>query len=453
MAIIQPASHVDDKLFGYSPVRVIEIDLEHPLPTISAFDEKKESHYQHACCLVRLHEQSLGLVELKFDEDELSADEYVPQIWQNLHVQINEHLRQDGLPSVTTLPSKGLSMSSTPLCIEMREQFLTHAPFVSIIISTHDRPERLAKCLKSFMSLCYPQYEIIIVDNAPSTNATADLVQTLSQDMPLIRYVREDAPGLSWARNRGIKVARGEILAFTDDDVVVDPYWLVGLARGFEVAEDVACVTGLILPLELETPAQILFEEYGGFNKGFNRRIFKSDRRDYYAEMPLYPYVPGRFGSGASMAFTADFLRKIGGFDLALGSNGPSRNGQDIAMFLMVILKGYKLVYQPESLLYHLHRSDYEGLRKQIYYYGVAITAFLTKIVLENPLRFFDLMAKVPYGFFFILNSRSPKNKKRSERYPKELIALERKGMLFGPLAYIVSRRKLSQAHSYLGER
>ena len=125
--------------------------------------------------------------------------------------------------------------------------------------------------------------------------------------------MREDHPGLSWARNCGIMAARGEILAFTDDDVVVDAYWLTSLVRGFEVAEKVACVTGLILPLELETPAQFLFEAYGGFTRGFIRRIF--DLKEHRPQLPLHPYIAGRFGTGASMAFTAAFLDSEGGFD------------------------------------------------------------------------------------------------------------------------------------------
>lgn len=441
---------IDEQFLDYVPVRILEIELGNALPTISAYDEKKGNHYQSAHCLVRLHSHPLGLVELKFEKDELNPDEYVLKIWQSLNMQINEHLQQDGLQRVTTLSSNGLSTASKPLCIEEREQFLNKAPFVSVIVSTHDRPQPLATCLNSLLSLNYPLFEVIVVDNAPSTNDTANLVLKLSQSGSPIQYVREDRPGLSWARNRGIKVARGKILVFTDDDVVVDPFWLVGLVRGFSIDDNVVCVSGLVLPLELETPAQFLFEEYGGFNKGFTHRIFKPGSKNDYPDMPLYPYVPGRFGVGASMAFTADFLRQIGGFDPALGGNGRSRTGQDIAMFLQVILEGYKIAYQPGALLYHLHRRDYAGLCKQIYYYGIGTTAFLTKVVLENPLRLFDLIAKMPYGLFFILNSHSPKNKKRSKEYPKHLINLEKRGMLYGPFAYIKSRTEISRSRKEL---
>ncbi len=435
---------------SFVPIRIMEVELRQPLSNVSTFDEKTGHHYHRALCVVRLHSQPLGIVELELGEEGLSADECARCIWHTLAVQIIDHLQQDGLPVVTELREAGLSCLRTPSCIEERERFMVDAPFVSVIIPTHERPEQLAACLSSLMSLQYPHYEVIVVDNAPETGATADLVEKLSHDAPHFRYVREDLPGPSWARNRGIMVARGTILAFADDDVVVDPYWLVELVRAFSVDNDVACVTGLLLPLELETFAQFLFEEHGGFNRGFTSRIFKRNMGKNSLPMPFHPYAAGRFGTGASMAFTSGFLHSMGGFDPSLGGNGPSRNGQDIAVFFQVIMQGYKLVYQPRALAYHLHRRDYAGLRKQIYNYGIGFTAFLMKSVLENPLLLFDLIAKVPYALFFVLNPQSPKNSKKSQGDQKKLTMLMRKGMLYGPLAYLQSRHKMHRMHKVL---
>ncbi len=440
MTIIQQEiKHIEDQLQDYTPVRIIEVELGQLLPTLTAFDEKKGRDYQRARCLVRLHTQPLGIVDLTLNTEELSPDEYAPKIWLALHLQINEHLRQDGLPSVTMLTADGLPSLNMPRCIEEREQFLTNAPFVSVVVATRDRPEQLATCLSSLLALHYPQYEVIVVDNAPTSTVTADFIQQAYSDEPRIKYVRENRQGLSLARNCGMKVARGEILAFTDDDVVVDSYWLVGLAKAFSNEDNAACVTSLILPLELETQAQIWFEEFGGFNKGFTRRTF--GRASCYTDVPLYPFTAGRFGTGASMAFTAAFLRSVGGFDLALGAGTRTGGGEDLAAFFQVITKGYRLVYEPASLLYHVHRHDYVHLRKQIYNCGVGIIAYLTKIVFDDPILLFALISKVPYGLFFILSSRSPKNSKKSRDYPKELSAIERKGMFYGPFAYLLSRR------------
>lgn len=431
-----------------APARILEVELSQPLPAIAACDGQGR-RYLRALCVVRLHTQPLGVVEFQFDEQGVSPTHCAQQVWQHLHGQINEHLRQDALPLITELTPEGLPVSA-PRCVQEREEFLAHAPFVSVIVPTHDRPEMLAACVRSLLALCYPRYEVIVVDNAPATQATAEYIREISQDAPQIRYLREDRPGVSWARNAGILAARGDILAFTDDDVKVDPYWLAELIRGFSRARNVACVTGCNLPLELETPAQFWYEAYGGaywFQEDngtrwdFTRHIF--DRKDHRAKGALYPYRAGMFGGGTSMAFTASFLRSVQGFDPALGGNGPSRCGQDIAAFFQVITHGYTLVYEPAALIYHLHRREYQALRRQVYNYGVGITAYLTKSLLDAPSLLFDFIARVLLAGVLLLSRQSKEQRKMPAHYPRELVEIRRKGMLYGPLAYVRSRRMM----------
>lgn len=447
----QEISLVVTQTADYTPMRILEVEMGQPLPDLSTIDEKTGQYYRRGNCLVRLHTQPLGTVELELTETEVKAHVYVSKIWSTFSRQINEHLCQDGLQPITRLDETGISCPNTPLCIEERECFTAHLPSVSIIIATRDRPESLKTCLLSLLALHYPHYEIIVVDNAPGTNATANLIQQMYQDVSQIHYVREDCPGLSWARNCGMMTAKGEILAFTDDDMIVDPYWLLELVRGFSRANDVACVTGLILPMELETPAQFWFEEYGGYSKGYTRQIF--DLMENHPKAPLYSYTSGRFGSGGSMAFTVAFLSSIGRFDCALGTGTPARGAEDIAAFFQVITKGYKLVYEPVAVAYHLYYRDYAGLRKQIYNYGIGLTVFLMNKLFDNPFLLFDLIAKAPYGLFFTLNRRSPKNNKKSVHYPKELTRFELQGMLYGPFAYMQSRRAVRKANSSVRAR
>ena len=426
-----------------APMRILEVELGQPLSAVSAIDEKTSKRYLRALCLVRLHTKPLGIVELQLGESGVNADEYARYIWDVLHEQINKHLQQDGLPSVTGLSKMGLLSPEISRCLEERERFLAQAPFVSVIVATHDRPERLKLCLRSLLDLHYPHYEIIIVDNAPSTNATADVVQQIAQGIlqPQIYYLREDHPGLSLARNSGILAARGEILAFADDDVVVDRYWLVELVRGFFLAKDVVCVTGLLLPLELETPPQLWFEEYyrifSWSSRALTERIFNigANRAD------LSIYRPGQLGQGASMAFTAAFLRNSGGFDPALGA-GRKAGGEDIAAFIQAVMRGYTLVHEPASLAYHLYRRDYEGLRKQIYGYGVGFTAYLMKIIFDSPRPLFELVIKLPYALFSFVKARSQKNEEKLTSYPKELKIIELKGLLYGALSFVYVRNR-----------
>jgi len=101
------------------------------------------------------------------------------------------------------------------------------------------------------------------------------------------------------------------------------------------------------MPLELETPAQFWFEEYGEFSKNVTPRIF--DMAEYHPKMPLHPYTAGQFGSGVSTAFTAAFLESVNGFDPALGPGVPARAGEDLALFFQAVMHGHKLVYAPAS--------------------------------------------------------------------------------------------------------
>src|SRR5690349_14770286 len=123
---------------------MVEIELSQPLPTLSAVNEETGQRYHRILCLVRLHSQPLGMVELHVEHSVLEAKEYVQNIWETLSAPITEHLQQDGLPPITELTTEGLSSSSLPNCIQERDQFLTDAPFVSVIVPTHDRVDRLA---------------------------------------------------------------------------------------------------------------------------------------------------------------------------------------------------------------------------------------------------------------------------------------------------------------------
>jgi glycosyltransferase involved in cell wall biosynthesis len=285
----------------------------------------------------------------------------------------------------------------------------------------------------------YPAFEVIVVDNAPKTRVTEEFLATYYPNHPIIRYVREDHPGQSWARNRGVVEARGEMVVYTDDDVVVDRFWLAELIKGFTLTDRVACVTGFVMPMELETHAQALFEQSGGFSKsGMQRRIYDLDTHRP-TEPPLsliYPFTSGLFGSGNNMAFRTDFLREIGGFETALGP-GVYAFGEDLLSFFEVIARGYRLVYEPSAICYHKHREDYAGLCTQIFNYGTALTAYPTWILLNYPQHAVALLWKARHALAYLKSNDSLKNRKKRADFPAELSNLERKGMLAGPWLYL----------------
>ena len=265
-----------------------------------------------------------------------------------------------------------------------------------------------------------------------------------------MRYVREDRlPGSAAARNQGLRHTDHEFVAFTDDDVTIDPDWLAELMSGFLAGPDVGCVTGLIMPRELETPAQLWFEQYGGFGKGFTRRLYDlGEHRP--SDVPLYPYNAGMFGSGNNMAFRRRTLIDIGGFDSRLGNGTPTLGGVDVESFFRVIMTGYQLAYEPGAIIHHVHRRDYSALKRQVYAYGVGLTAFLTKWVMRRPALALDILRRVPAGLRVILGSDSASSStvdsglgfNKSQAYPRELDIIERRGMVYGPLAFIRSVRQ-----------
>ncbi|MCB0209641.1 MAG: glycosyltransferase [Anaerolineae bacterium] len=435
---------------GFSPSKLLEIDLSRPLANIPASHPHTDQNYRRALALVRLHNRPLGVAELRLGSDGLTAQDCAHQIWEKMEPQINAHLQQDGLSPVSELSPTGISFDDkTPVCCQEYNALLKEVPFVSVIIATHNRTESLAACLDSLLALDYPHYEIIVVDNAPSNDETANFIHRSFGDSNLIRYVREDRPGLAVAHNCGLKKARGTIVAFTDDDVLVDKRWLTEIVKGFFVADKVGCVTGMIFPAEMETPAQMWIEQYGGFNKGFERQLF--DLHHHRPDNLLYPYTAGMFGSGANMAFKTAVLQEMGGFDPALGAGSKGVGGDDLAAFFDVVSRGYTLVYEPAAIVHHWDRRDYAGLRRQAYGYGVGLMAFLTKTVVDKPSRALEILVRLPSGLKYIFSPQSAKNQKKQASYPQELTKIERQGMLFGPIAYLRSRWHVRKLDRHFG--
>jgi O-antigen biosynthesis protein len=418
-------------------IRITEVELSKPIPAVPHALPTGREH-DRVRSLVRLHSSPLGLIDFPLDRRGLTPAEHGAMVWRAVGGAINEHLVADGLAPVSDVPPGGLVNTGEPTCLTQRRQAALRAPFATVVVPTRDRTESLATCLNSLLNLDYPEYEIIVIDNRPSTPATEGLLAERFHDETRadVRYVRQDGP-LAVARNRGARDARGDIVAFTDDDVVVDRWWLLELARRFE-DDRVACVTGMILPAELETAPQVWLEQYGGFSKGFQRQLF--DLHENRPATRLFPYAAGMFGSGANMAFRRAVLEDLDGFDPATGPGTYARGGEDLAVFFDVVAAGYSLAYEPGALVYHHHRDDYNSLRDQAFDYGVGLGAYLMKTLANRPSRIVDFVRWLPFGFVYLLSPTSAKNASKRADYPRELTWLERKGLIYGPIAYLRSR-------------
>jgi GT2 family glycosyltransferase len=275
-------------------------------------------------------------------------------------------------------------------------------------------------------------FEILIVDNCPSDQSTAELVSR----HPPIRYIHEPTPGLDAARNRALAEARGEVVAFTDDDARVDQGWLTALLENFE-DPTVAVVTGITMPAELETEAQRWFEEKDGFGRGFVRQ-------EYDAET-LLPLAAGRVGAGVNMAIRRSAVEEIGLFDLALDGGTLSRSGGDQEFFFRALSRGFRIVYEPRALVWHKHRREWDALRHTLYGYGVGVFAWWTSALLNE--RETTLLWRAPRWFFeYHVRNLSRALLRRPGHVPLDLAWAEFLGAVAGPASYFRARRRVARS-------
>lgn len=413
---------------AWTPVGVASLDLLDQEPP-----EISDAATGSVLVLVRLHTRTVGVVQL-----DLAAGETVGDHRERLRSTFREDLdiHRERFGCAVAL---GVEVADAEApCLAQRRSLLLDAPTVSVIVATHNRPELLSRCLQSLLSQEHPPHEVVVVDNARSSDTTERLVQSDLYASRGVRYIREDIPGLGRAHNAGAASATGDILAITDDDVITDRHWLSALLEAF-VESDAGCVTGLILPVELRTREQSWVEQYGGFARGFRKRsyslTFPPDGD------PLFPFAAGRFGSGANMAFTRAALESVGGFDPALGAGTKAQGGDDLAAFARTLLAGLTLVYQPDAVVRHLHHDSYAALHRMAHGYGVGLGAYLASVLSAQPRLIGEFVRRLPAGVKHLTSHDSEKNRNIGADYPRQLVLSERVGLLRGPFSYIASRR------------
>jgi GT2 family glycosyltransferase len=239
---------------------------------------------------------------------------------------------------------------------------------ISVIVCTRDRAETLERCLESLLNCSPGPEEILVVDNCPTSDATRQLVDRY----PRVQYVLERREGLDMARNTGIRHARGQILAFADDDVTVHADWIRRLGECFSDSQ-VMAATGLVLPAELETEAQGMFEQYWGFNRGYRVLTYDSN----YFEMLKPRGVPAwQVGAGANMAFRREAFDVVGDFDVRLDVGAAGCSG-DSELWYRLLAAGLTCRYDPRVTAFHYHRKEMIALRHQMYWYMRGHTAAL----------------------------------------------------------------------------
>lgn len=317
---------------------------------------------------------------------------------------------------------------------------------ITVVVPTRHRPESLVRCIRSVLAGDHPAITVIAVDNAPDDDLTERALAGLHD--PRVTYLREDRPGTSAARNRGLAAAtaRGDdLVAFVDDDVEVDRGWAGRMAAALS-EPGIECVCGPVFAARLDTSAQVTADTALGWRKGFVRRRFTLT--DPPADSAIFPFSPGMFGVGANMAVSAPAALRRGGFDPALGPGTAARGGEDCDFMIRVVLAGGALRYEPSAYVWHHHRPSDEELDAQLSGYSRGLGGFLAKILLDSSMRG-PALRRAPAALVQLTRIR-----RREIGAGAGQAAGQNKirGMALGAVAYLRARRR-AQRHPDAGAR
>jgi len=229
---------------------------------------------------------------------------------------------------------------------------------ISVVVCTRNRPAAAERCLQSLKACDDQDFEVIVVDNASDD----DLTEKMVTGFPGVKYIPEKRKGLDIARNTGILHAGHDIVAFTDDDVSIPSNWIQTIKSCFTDPLTMAA-TGLVIPLELKTPSQFIFEKEWSFNKGYLPVVFDHQTLEGYSGKGAW-----EIGAGANMAFRKRVFELVGLFDERLDVGAAGCSG-DSEIWYRILAEGWRCNYFPQLYVYHRHRQSMEDLRRQLFSY------------------------------------------------------------------------------------
>jgi GT2 family glycosyltransferase len=223
-------------------------------------------------------------------------------------------------------------------------------PTVSVVVCAHNAEDTIDDCLSSLASLNYPTFDVVVINDG-STDATASIVRRHASCHGRLRVIDLPKGGLSAARNAGLAAATGEVVAYTDADVRVDPDWLAYLVQPL-LSSDVSGVGGPnVVPWDDPWVAQCVARAPGG-----PTHVMLDDR--------IAEHVPG-----CNMAFRRDALLSIDGFNPVY-----LRAGDDVDICWRLQAKGLRIAFAPAALVWHHRRASVTAYWRQQVGYGEAET-------------------------------------------------------------------------------
>lgn len=225
---------------------------------------------------------------------------------------------------------------------------MTTLPFVSIVMPTYNRSAIVAETLDSILQLDYPfdRLEVLVIDDGSKDDTPTILSRFQSKAPFAFLFFRQQNRGPAAARNLGVNKARGEFIAFTDDDCTAHPQWLNELLKGFE-SEQVGAVGGAVHSRSRNIVAR--YQEH--------RQTFAANLSG--AEVP--PFV-----ITGNSCYRRDTFLSVGGFDEQIKHPG----GEDPDLSWRVVASGWMLRYTPKAVVHHLHETSVRDFYRSYYYYG-----------------------------------------------------------------------------------
>ncbi len=259
-------------------------------------------------------------------------------------------------------------------------------PFVSIIVPAYNCRSTIEKCVESLKALDYPNYEVLIMDDG-STDGTGKYLDTVED----IRVMHLENGGPGRARNIGLEHARGDYVAFTDADCVVDSSWLCTLMQGFK-KDDVVGVGG-----DQQSPAdETLFgKRVNGFLKaiGFVAAYMKRDGKSHrrVAHNPT-----------CNVVYKKAAIREVGGFNEALWP------GEDVELDYCLSRKGYRFLYTPDAVVYHYRPRTLGAFSRMMFRYGWAQAYLVRKYGMFRLVHWEPLALLVAFIGWIVLLAVNP---------------------------------------------
>lgn len=257
---------------------------------------------------------------------------------------------------------------------------------ISVVVCTYNRKDGLLETLESIAKSIVPidlTWEVLVVDNNSTDGTEAAVHEFIRRGKGNVQYLRETRQGKSFALNAGIRKAQGHIIAFTDDDVLVAPNWLAVLSQEFDKDPSLSGLGGKVLLYnEQDLPIAI---RTSPLRQEITRQTFDPTNISII---------------GCNIAFLKRVFDVVGLFDLLFGPGSQSNVVcEDVDLIYRVHKECLKIVYAPESVVFHNHgRRTEEAKKRSAEGYLIGRGAFYCKYILAGDCTVFRRAFREVYG-------------------------------------------------------